>query len=469
MYSDLYLQQKNDQKFAYPRVFVIAMVAAIAFVSSQAYFWYTSVPTQASEVEVKRIKPVNVTDAALTLYVETEAPVGAYVLFGDTPQQMKNTAYDRGDQSKSQTPRKHHVFLLEGLKADTTYWYQIIADNKLLQSGGINKFSERTRSQTAIIATHQKPLYGKVTSPNGQGLADAIIIVEIQERGTNAVRSMTLSRPSGEWLMTLSSQVAEEDILQIEIMHESYDPSQVQTLMKRAAPLPKTIVIGTDYVFSESDDVLSVQNVRARAAASNAVISILYPVKNAVIPDTRPLFKGSGVPGSTARVSVNSKPAFTMKTVVEKTGAWVIEPVQPFAPGTYTASIQLQDIQGTTRTLTRAFTIAKSGEQVLGETAIATPSGSLTPTRTTSTTPTGTQTASVTPTIITPTLSVTLTPSMITPTSGDMMYEVVTPTPSALVEAGEAFPWWLPMVGGLSMIVGYFFIRMSSQYLSVEG
>ena len=109
-------------------------------------------------------------------------------------------------------------------------------------------------------------------------------------------------------------------------------------------------------------------------------------------------------------------------------------PDTPMSAGTYIASVTSKDERGGKVTVQRNFTIAKSGEQVLG---VATGEPTLVPTATIVPTvvPTSSQTT------VTPTVALSITPSptltvSITPTTS-MTYPTVQPspqTPPALVE-----------------------------------
>lgn len=464
MYSDLYFQEKKS--ISVPKVFWLGLIAVSAFVSSQAFLWYSSVPTKASEISVKKLQTTNTSPTSFNVFLETEEPTSIYSIYGKSETELKNAVYSLADTPKNMVPKKYHIFSYENLDQNTKYFYQFISDRKLIEHSGKTVFNTTTKENSNFDKSSSKnPIYGKVTTPNGEGLAGAQIIISRQSATGNAAPSqevfMTSTKESGEWLYSLPSSFIDTDIINIEIFHEKYSPSKVQAVVSKASPIPQTLIIGTDYVFSESENVLGVQNTSSANRNNDAyVISILYPEKNAIIPDSKPLFKGYGVPRTTVNIEVNSRPVFRAQAIVNSQGVWVFEPKNPFTHGTYTLTVKIQDTNGAIRSIIRNFVIAKSGEQVLGESTISTPSGTLAPTsRVTGTvTPSPTSGAQV----LTPTQAPIVT--IITATPFVTMPFGLSPSPTELQKAGGEFPMWLPVIGATFVFAGYLFVRQASEY-----
>ncbi len=447
MYSDLYLQQKAP--FQLPKVFLVGILALSALVSSQLYFWYASVPASASETTVQKFQVANVSESSFGVFFVTEEPVSVYVIYGKSENALDNYAYDVLDDSKYQGPRKYHLFNLAGLDKDTSYWYQLVSDKKLLEYGDMTKFKSTTLASPNFQKS-KNPIYGKITTPNGEGASETHLLISrldksIATSGTDNVFVVT-TKPSGEWLYTLPSTFIDSDLIRIEVYNEKYTPSHIQALVMKSSPIPQTTIVGTDYAFSESDNVLGVDNVKKspnNSSNDQYIVSIAYPELNAVIPDPKPLFKGYGIPRTKVTLEVNSKPIFRHETIVDAQGVWIVEPKNSFAFGPYILTVKILDTSGTLRSLTRSFIIAKSGEQVLGETTIATPSGTLTPS------------TSITPTTITPLILSPTSAPIVTIVTSTPFITTVTQAPIRLEEAGMDFPLWLPLIGAAFMAIGY--------------
>ena len=76
---------------------------------------------------------------------------------------------------------------------------------------------------------------------------------------------------------------------------------------------------------------------------SKPTFFVSYPVENAIIPASRPLINGGGIPGNDVFVFINSKPQFAFRTTIDKNGKWRVLPDTPMGAGTYIASVTSKD------------------------------------------------------------------------------------------------------------------------------
>lgn len=441
MYTDLYLQDKRQRNI--PKVFWVGIFALFGLVASQMYFWYASVPAKASEISVSRLYIADITSSSLGIFVETEEPVTMYAIYGENENQLTNTVGDRLDSPQDLAPRRYHYFSFVDLVMGRTYKYRLVTDKRLIEYNGKTLFEIKLNGDASLQIGQKRPIYGKVVVPNGAGLSEATLVFR-QSGGMNNKIFTTVTKSTGEWLYSLPSSFLNEDIINVEVVHENHPHSQIKALVSKSSPMPQSVVIGSDYVFSETENVLGTTAKREDASngPENFIVSILYPANNAIIPDTRPLFKGYGIPGTSVSLEVNSRPPYLEKGIVDERGVWHVDPKNPFLAGSYTLVVKIQDSTKVVRTLSRNFVIAKSGEQVLGLTDVSTPSGTLAPTK----------------------ITVTQAP-LVTIITQSPIFEA-TPTPAELVEAGIGFPTWLPLVGLGFVLLGFLFIRESNDYLS---
>ncbi len=447
MYSDLFLQQQTRGKF--PRVFIVAIVALFGLVIGQVFIWYANVPTRASGVRLIQQIPTNISDTEASIFFQTSESVGASILYGESPQSLNIPAFQAGDKFGTYRNSKLHLITISNLRPETNYYYKIVSDGKIVTSDGEDAFSFLTQNQKNTSVVGRQPVYGKVITPDGSGLGKVFVVVHvplIEKRAT----FLTVSKDSGEWLIALPTNLSPNDTLEIDMIHEDFPLSHIKTVVEKSAPTPQSIVIGTDYTFTaESDNVLPAST--RRVQDSGYTISLLYPTKDAIIPNFRPLFKGFGIPQTKAIVRVNSRPPYEGNTIINAQGTWVVEASRPFSPGNYTLAVDLTDNLGQIRTITRSFTIAKSGEQVLGESNISTPSGTMTPTRPTTPSQSPTQ-----PTVITATPMPTGV-LYITATPNPTIFNTVTPT--ELEKAGGAIPLSWLIFGSIFLSSGIFLLR----------
>lgn len=452
MYSELYLNDTNTHR-SIPKIFVVAVIAIVGVISAQVYTWYASVPSKATNVSLVRHLAVNRTDKSVGIFFESSEKVEAYAVYGKDPENLDQTAYKDADSPSRLSPSRYHLITISDLASGTEYHFKLITEGRVMTEGGEDTFRFSTLFPDSTSVESRQPIYGKVLSPNGSGLSSAIILVTIEQAGvTNTYASV--SRPSGEWLVPLASGLTDTDPISILVLHEDSPSSKITTIFAKAAPVPQSTVIGTDYSFApDARNILPATSHRSNEPTFP--ISLLYPEKDAIIPNTRPLFKGFGIPGTKATVRVNSKPVFEAQSTISAQGIWVVEAERPFVPGPYTVLVEVVDNLGKMRTISRAFSIAKSGEQVLGETQVATPSGSIAPTRPLSATPSPSQ-----PTVVTATpaptsvIYITATPFLTSPTI----------TPGVLKDAGGAIPLSWVIMGSILLSTGVILIRINASW-----
>lgn len=448
MYSDLYLKPQFSQRV--PSIFIVALVALFAVLVGQIFVWYADAPIQASPVTLVRQANVNVSDVSAGIFFETSDPARAYVIYGESSDNLRFSAYSEESTADSGPNRTFHWIEIKDLSPERDYYYQIIANDQVVFFDQKDLYSFRTQNPAQAQRANMLPVYGKVASPNGDGLPEAFILVSFEsEFLTGTYLSKTKS--SGEWLATIPGNVSQDITIVIDVFHEEYGPSRVRASLQNAAPIPQTILMGQDYVFlSNPQDVLPASTVRTRPSQGHS-ISVLYPEKNATVPHGRPLFKGFGVPFSRVTIEVNSRPAFQESVIVSDKGSWIVEPAQAFAPGNYVLRVNLSDNNGQLRTINRSFTIAKAGEQVLGESAPSTPSATLSPSIVT----TPTSAPLLSPTLSSP--STTPTIVYVTATPGYMTTQTI--TPSALLDAGSETPLSWIFMGSILISSGVFLLR----------
>ncbi len=132
---------------------------------------------------------------------------------------------------------------------------------------------------------------------------------------------------------------------------------------KNLSPLPQSVVIGKDYNFLVEESVLGLNDYNINP---NNQISIVYPKENSIIPASQPLIKGLAIPGNEVFVFLKSKQDYSFRSITDKTGIWKIDITQSLPAEKYEMELVTKDSLNKEVRLKRAFTIAKSGEQVMG-------------------------------------------------------------------------------------------------------
>lgn len=160
------------------------------------------------------------------------------------------------------------------------------------------------------------------------------------------------------------------------------------------------------------------------------LIDFIYPTENAIITATIPLIKGVAIPNTKLTLNlkgININRNFNITS--DNNGKWSITNLSKLTPGKYTLLLTGFNKIGIKIVKSRLFTIAKGGEQVLGE---STPSAI-------TTTPEAT-----------PTLEPTLIPTIV----------IATPQPTIPVSGNSAIYMWFTSI--IFIILGFSLILFAS-------
>ncbi len=431
MYSELYTQShfRFTKYLAFAALFVV--VSTVIFLLSQ-----DSSPTRASKRTLKEHEIVNLTPRQIGVFWETDEPDEGWIMYGDDASSLVKIALDERDIKGEKAKRRYHYALLKDLQPDKQYFYKIVSDNELISQEGNEAFEAMTLEETAAM-TSLSPIYGKIIQTNGQPAKSAYAMLIVG----NAYPLITMTGNTGEWLIPLqylankqtrsAVPVNDQALITLQLFDDE-SRSMVRSTIDRSRPIPQPITLGNNYSFISETDVLSVQDTKkTEVPVKRDTVDIRFPKQGAVIPGVAPLVKGYGIPGKAVEVSIDSKPEFSSRVIVDERGDWNVPVKITIKPGKYTLTVQTEDAKGNVVQMEREFTLIKSGERVLGESDEATPSGTITP----STAP------SVVVSTATPTPSSALSP---TPT-----VKLVSPTP---IVSGSVTGVPTPPVSGMSII-----------------
>lgn len=387
MYSDLYFQKRRTNY----SMLLAGFVAVIFTGFGLYYFLGQASGSQASRKPLTEHKIVNLSFNQAGVYWQTEEAEPGWITYGEMPDKLDKTASDPR-YKKDKEPAHLHLVTLNNLKPGTTYYYEIVSEEGIYQQEDGAPFSFTTTDQFNLIGA-SKPAYGKVTEPTGDPAVNALIFITHKD----SVPLVTYTKSTGEWLIPLTYVINEEsmkpislapdDELKVHVVGETLKKSTVQILVNKTNPFPQTIVLGNNYSFLNEENVLpastSIKQEQEESARTdeaepintdtvapvpqNTNVSILFPQDSAVIPGSRPLIKGLAIPGSVINLSISSNPPYSFQITVPEDGEWLVNVPQGLLPGTYILTLYANDASGVPLSINRQFTIAKSGEQVLGD------------------------------------------------------------------------------------------------------
>ena len=375
MYSDLYFRQKKS--YIPILIAVLAVIGVTSFLTF--YFSSSSTPTRASQKALIKREIVNPTTNQLGIFWETEEQTTGWVVYGTDPNKLMSTGSDERDSS-SKTKYKLHYVLLKNLKPNTDYYYRIVNSNQMTSDLDGSPFVAKTANNLAV-ASDAQPAYGKVTLKSGSAATNTIVLIQME----NTYPLLAVTKATGEWLIPMQYVMGKADntamllkpneVVHIQMTNEDDVVTKVNVRVDKLSPLPQTVVLGNNYEFiGNQSDVLSATTSVGEERPSEGGIDILFPKQKAIIPGQKPLIKGTAVPRASIDIQLNSQPKFNLSTQANDRGDWIATVPKPLPPREYTLVMTTKDSQGQPVVMARTFTIAKSGEQVLGEaTGEATP------------------------------------------------------------------------------------------------
>lgn len=390
----------NKREIKIPTIFSFLLVGFVIFLIGR-FFLNTVNFSTASRREVGRVEVSNVFPTQVTVFWQTIQKKPAWIVFGTSENKLDRIAIDKKDGEKNRKPYKNHYMVLQNLEENRRYFFKFVVDNKLISKEDGGPFTFTTIS-SKIGVNNLQPAYGKIIDQKGKPIENAVVFLYVKD----AYSLSALSKNSGEWLIPLNYIInkiskklktpAKEEVLKLQVIDEEGKNSNIVATLTNISPVTETVVVGKDYDLLQKKDVLSA------TSNSNQVstIDITFPRENATIPGGNPLIKGKAIAGNIITIRVgDSRSATFMQSKADGKGAWQVALPQRLSTGSHQITLQTKDASGNNLSKTRTFTIAKSGEQVLGEASgSATPTVTFTPTTTTiPTTPAPTE--NLTPTI----------------------------------------------------------------------
>lgn len=339
----------------------------------------------------------NISDTAFTVTWFTKTPTnGAVVVDGGI---AKTTVFDERDAlSPSPTTQKSsystHSVTIRNLKSETDYTFRILVNGSAFLDNG-NPYEIRTPPTLTGLGGALEPAYGQITLPDGNPGEGAIVFLTV----TGGQTLSTLVKSSGSWVIPLNlvrTESLDRYLETFERMNETISvragegESTALTDTLNDNPVP-SITIGKTYDFRKIQAGIPQNPPLANApppgagnpavlgtnTTINKTVAITKPAQNAVLPTNLPLIQGTGIPGNIVSVLIGIDTLMTGTATVGTDGVWYFTPTKPLAAGKQSITMTTRDANEKTIALTTAFTVLKSGTQVLGD---ATPSATLTPT-----------------------------------------------------------------------------------------
>jgi hypothetical protein len=374
-YSDLFLKKNRVQIPTF--VLLIAIILTSIFMTRI----FTSKPltSRASKKTVKRIEVVNLSYNQATIYWQTDAKETGWLIYGETEKKLDQIALDERDVGEKRGAYFNHYVILKNLKQNQSYYYKIVSNDKLVAGPDDKPYQFKTTANIASVS-NVSPAYGKVLAANGLPVTAGVVILSFKD----AFPLFSSIKLSGEWMIPLNNLVdkttkkikslKESDVGLLEIYSEKGEKSLIEITVENLSPVPQSIIIGKDYSFLSKENVLGLTKSYIN---TNNEISIIFPKENSLVPSKKPLIKGLGIPGNDVFVYLKSNLNYSFRVKTDKDGIWQVVLNKDLPAEKYILEIVTKNVKGDEVRLARTFSVAKSGEQVMGS---ATPEATLEPT-----------------------------------------------------------------------------------------
>ncbi|MEI6532289.1 MAG: hypothetical protein WCO06_00460 [Candidatus Roizmanbacteria bacterium] len=383
MYSDLYLKPKSKPSVL---LIIFAVISVFGFVISYVGIKVTT-PIQASNKKLVSHEVVNLSAKQVGIFWETVASETGWIIFGINENDLTMIKADDRDVGTDKRQYRLHLATINGpngtgLVPGKKYYYKIVTGNSLVSANNSHAFEFQTPMDTSVH-TSLKPAYGKVVLSNDQPAQNVFVFYKYDDSTT----LLTLTKGTGEWLIPLQNiysstnykniPVQENHAVKLIFRTDMSTTSTVITKVNKTNPLSQTIVLGKNYNLEENDvlpastnksqTIPSIQTLFNTSSNVESVFTVSLPKENAIIPGSSPLFRGAGEVGADVIMTINTTPGVSARSKVNSRGEWTVDIPFSIKSGTYKAIIKSKNKLGIEMSINRIFSIAKSGERVLGD------------------------------------------------------------------------------------------------------
>lgn len=367
-YSHLFFKQRKKISKS---LIISAIVSVFFFVL--IILVKPSIPSRATKSSFITLQPVNIKPTQIGLFWQTNENTSGIIKYGKDLKNLNKIAIDERDLENKLPGKFHsHYMMLKNLEYNTTYYFQAF------YSGTYSQIEKIKTPNIVKNTTSSKPIYGTILQSNNQPSQGSIILLEMD----GFLPLVTFSKASGEWLLSIEQFIArksgdviletwnENSLFTIKIIDESGTSSIVTGTFTLLKNNQNNFLLGNNYNLVEKGNVKGIQTEKILPSKN---IDIIYPKENSIIPAQSPLLKGFAIPFKEVFVSINSQPQYNFRILTNDKGEWknIVSP--SVQAGKYMITMKTENEKGESVIITRNFSIAKSGEQVLG---VATPEAS---------------------------------------------------------------------------------------------
>ena len=350
----------------------------------------------------QNVQITNISDTSFSVaFTTTGKTAGGVSVEG--PDGSTLASDDRLKSGNIDEPFYSHHITVGNMKPNSKYSFSLISGSQKFDDSGKN-YSVQTGPAISSVPKDLNPIFGKAILPTGESADDTLVIISSPLTGSIS----TYTKGAGEFIVPLNSlritqgdtyaSITDDTLFTITLLRQN--TKTVLTATYKNAQNIAPITLSQDYDFT-STNTSTIASSEAQLqplppTTKKGAITIQTPKEAQSLIDTKPLFRGTALPGKTVKITIHSETAISAETTTDNSGNWTYRPSENLAPGKHTITIETTDSAGILQRITQSFMVFASGSQISQPaTPSATPTISVTPTISLS--PTVTATASPTP------------------------------------------------------------------------
>ena len=370
----------------------LSTAAGVFFVQRQQLFRISA----SEEYRPQNVKVSNISDTSLTITWSTQKETEGFVMWGDTAEQLENTAQD-----ELTSPSYLHSTSLLDLEPNKTYFFSINSQGNNYDNNG----SPWTSKTGAELETPEEPdiISGTLLKSTGTPSSNSIIILNVN----GASPLSTTTSDNGSFVIAISElrntdssdyfSFTDETVFEITGLGGAQGTSTAQSKYSGAKNLPPMILEQVhdfrNLPPNEDDEDLEA-NLNSPdlgdeensgfdlgdedlATASATTITIDSIEDGEVVTTLNPEFFGEGPTGTEVTITVRSENPVSETITVGSGGKWSWSPPQNLSVGEHTITLSWKDAEGAINTITRNFVVSAAE---LDPAFVATPSATKTAT-----------------------------------------------------------------------------------------
>lgn len=378
---------------------VLGVAVGVVLVQTRQVFKAAADPSEIPQ----QVKITDITEKSFVVSWVTEKPTLGFISYG-TSESLGTVANQKSPPSQNSLV---HRVIIENLKPATNYFFKVGSGKNTFDKNG-QPYQVKTAPGLSSIP-QTDIIFGTVNTPSGTPASGAVVYATVP--GATTLSSLT--DEGGKWTIPLStarninlSSFApynpQTEIIDIMVQGGGSQIASAKVATSGARPVPP-ITFGKTHDFTKLPPLpeggtpkseinlpdeatgssiapqsgFSLEELGTTATSKAGVIKLTTPKDKETINTDKPQFTGSGTPGTSFTIKVESEATYSAKITVGKDGSWSWSPPKDLSPGEHTVTLSWKDEAGQTKTTKRSFTVLAAGTSSIPS-FTASPSGSAT-------------------------------------------------------------------------------------------